>query len=64
MRDKSVLVVGLGASGVAAARLLAQRGARVIAVDNADDDALQAVASSLRELRVDVRLGVTRLRSI
>ncbi len=60
MNGQTALVLGLGRSGAAAARLLAARGARVIAVDNADGDALQTVASSLRERGVDVRLGVTR----
>ena len=61
MSDKSVMVVGLGDSGIAAARLLASQGAHVIAVDNAADDALQAVALSLREMHVDVRLGVEKI---
>ena len=56
MNGQSVLVLGLGRSGVAAARLLAARGARVIGVDNADNDALQAEAKSLRAEGVEVRL--------
>ncbi|MBM3888794.1 MAG: UDP-N-acetylmuramoyl-L-alanine--D-glutamate ligase [Verrucomicrobia bacterium] len=61
LHNKPVLVLGLARSGVAAARLLAARGARVIGVDNADNDALQAVAKSLRAKGVEVRLGVAGL---
>lgn len=49
------LVVGLGASGEAAARRLLALGARVIATDRADDDALRERAAGLRG--VEVRLG-------
>lgn len=38
---KEVLVLGLGASGLAAARLLRERGARVIATDSASGEALE-----------------------
>jgi UDP-N-acetylmuramoylalanine--D-glutamate ligase len=58
---KPVLVLGLGRSGIAAARLLADRGAHVIAVDNANNDFLQAGAEMLRGQGVEVRLGVTSL---
>ncbi|MCX7825793.1 MAG: UDP-N-acetylmuramoyl-L-alanine--D-glutamate ligase [Verrucomicrobiae bacterium] len=61
MNGKTVLVLGLGRSGEAAARLLAARGARVLGVDNADHEALQAVASSLRAQGIEVRLGVASL---
>ena len=58
VQGKRALVLGLGRSGVAAARLLAGRGARVIGVDNADNEALQTVAKTLRVQGVEVRLGV------
>ena len=45
---RSALVVGLGKSGVAAARLLAMRGARVAVADDKGEDAL---ADSLRQLQ-------------
>ncbi len=61
VQNKRVLVLGLGRSGVAAARLLAARGAHVIGVDNADDEALQTTAKSLREQGVETRLGVQQL---
>jgi UDP-N-acetylmuramoylalanine--D-glutamate ligase len=55
--NKRVLVVGLGASGVAASELLRARGARVTAVDNADTAALRSQAQSLRALGVETLLG-------
>jgi UDP-N-acetylmuramoylalanine--D-glutamate ligase len=52
-----VLVLGLGASGAAVARLLAERGEHVTVVDDRDDDALAARAGDLRGLGVAARLG-------
>ena len=60
-KNTRTLVLGLGRSGVAAARLLAARGARVIGVDNADNEALQTVAQSLRAQGIETRLGVQKL---
>src|SRR5713101_2055755 len=56
--NKSVLVLGLGVSGVAAAELLARVGAKVVGVDRADTEALRREAERLREKGVTVRLGV------
>ena len=61
VKNTRILVLGLGCSGVAAARLLAARGARVIGVDNADNEALQTVAQSLRTQGIETRLGVQKL---
>src|SRR6266446_4267206 len=47
LAGRSALVVGLGKSGVAAARLLATYGARVAV---ADDKGAEALADSLRQL--------------
>ena len=57
LRDKNVLVLGLGRSGMAAATLLQRDGARVVVRDESDGDALQERASRLRELGVQVELG-------
>ena len=57
LQDKSVLVIGLGASGMAAGRLLLKLGARVTAVDSADTSAPQAQARELRAQNVTVRIG-------
>jgi UDP-N-acetylmuramoylalanine--D-glutamate ligase len=55
--NKQVLVIGLGASGCAAAKLLRARGARVTAVDAADTPALRLQTRPLYELGCDLRLG-------
>ena len=52
-----VVVAGLGVSGFAAAVALAERGARVLAVDARDGAAERDKADLLRVLRADVRLG-------
>ena len=56
LEDKDVLVIGLGLSGTAAARLLISRGARVTAMDNSDTPALRQEAAELRDLGVRVEL--------
>jgi UDP-N-acetylmuramoylalanine--D-glutamate ligase len=57
LAHKQVLVIGLGASGQAAARLLRRRGAEVMAVDHADTAALRRVAQELQALGIVVELG-------
>ena len=57
LTDKPVLVVGLGTSGEAACDLLLNRGARVTAVDSADNDALRQVATKLRARGAAAVLG-------
>ena len=57
LQDKSVLVIGLGASGMAACRLLLKHGARVTAVDSADTATVQVQARELRTQGVTVRIG-------
>lgn len=59
LRNKAVCVVGLGASGCAAARLLAAEGARVVAVDEADHDDLRRRAAELGALGVETMPGRT-----
>ena len=56
--NKNVLVIGLGASGLAAARLLRRGEASVTAIDQADTPALQREAGQLRALGVTVHLGI------
>jgi UDP-N-acetylmuramoylalanine--D-glutamate ligase len=58
LEDKDVLVIGLGLSGTAAARLLISRGARVTAMDNSDTPALRQEAAELRDLGVRVELDL------
>jgi UDP-N-acetylmuramoylalanine--D-glutamate ligase len=57
LRGKEVVVVGLGTSGVAAARLCLARGARVIGTDAKSNDALGHVAHELMAQGADVRGG-------
>jgi len=58
LANKRVLVIGLGASGQAAAELLRRRGAAVVAIDSADTPQLRQAAEGLRRSGVAVRLGV------
>jgi UDP-N-acetylmuramoylalanine--D-glutamate ligase len=57
LRNKDVLVLGLGRSGMAAASLLQRDGARVVVRDEADGSQLEERANRLRELGVRVELG-------
>jgi UDP-N-acetylmuramoylalanine--D-glutamate ligase len=57
LRNKDVLVLGLGCSGMAAASLLQRDGARVVVRDEADGSQLEERANRLRELGVRVELG-------
>ena len=59
----SVLVVGLGVSGFAAADALAERGAVVTAVSRDATDAIVERATILEILGVDVRLGPEHLHA-
>lgn len=61
LEDKNVLVIGLGVSGVAAAELLAGRGAKVVAVDGADNPASREAAARLRAHGVRVELSARKL---
>jgi UDP-N-acetylmuramoylalanine--D-glutamate ligase len=58
LEGQRVLVVGLGLSGVAACELLRSRGARVLAVDNADAPAVRREAAALEAKGIPTRLGV------
>lgn len=60
LKKKHVLVVGLGASGLSACRLLIAGEARVTAVDAADTDRLRERAKELRVIGADVRLGASK----
>src|ERR1044071_8297429 len=57
VQDKKVLVVGVARSGVAVARLLASRGAMVIANDIKPEAQLVREAEELRKLGVMLSLG-------
>lgn len=55
--DWTVAVVGLGASGDAAARLALNKGARTHVTDASDDDAVATRGAELRRLGAAVQLG-------
>lgn len=57
LKAKKVLIVGLGRTGLAAARFLHQKGARIMATDSADETALGDTVEQLRHMGVDVELG-------
>jgi UDP-N-acetylmuramoylalanine--D-glutamate ligase len=57
VEGKRIVVVGLGASGVAAARLCLRRGARVIANDSKPFGALSDAARALADLGAEVIAG-------
>ncbi len=54
---KKILIVGLGRTGLAAARFLHQQGARIMATDTADETTLGDTVEQLRHMGVDVELG-------
>ena len=58
---RSALVLGLGSSGEAAARLLLKQGARVAIVDAVSGAAVEAKARALREAGCGVQIGTREL---
>ena len=63
LKDKKTLVVGLGRTGLAAARFLHQKGARVLVADTADETQLGDSVRTLREMGVALELGPHRITS-
>ncbi len=61
LKDKHVLVIGLGGRGCAACELLVRIGARVTALDSADTPDLGDAVGKLRSLGVETALGVSSL---
>jgi UDP-N-acetylmuramoylalanine--D-glutamate ligase len=57
LRNKRIVVVGLGRSGVATARFLVNQGARVTVTDRAPAETLKAAAAALDGLAVHLKLG-------
>src|SRR5436309_293775 len=63
LENKRVLVIGLGASGMAACDLLQRRGANVLALDSADTPALRERATELHARGIAVQLSAVKLDS-
>jgi UDP-N-acetylmuramoylalanine--D-glutamate ligase len=59
LKNKEVLVIGLGGRGRAACELLSRSGAKVVGVDSADTQDLQVGAALLRPLGIEVTLGAS-----
>ena len=57
LQNKQIVVVGLGRSGVATARFLVSRGARVTVTDRAPAETLKAPAAALEGLDLQLKLG-------
>jgi UDP-N-acetylmuramoylalanine--D-glutamate ligase len=63
LKDKKVVVVGLGRTGLATAGFLHQKGARVLVTDTADESQLGDSVRMLREMGVALELGPHRIAS-
>ena len=63
LRGKRVTVVGLGKSGLAAARLLVREGAQIIATDTRTQTEIGTAAKTLSDLGVVLELGGHRVAS-
>lgn len=63
LRDRKILVVGLGKSGVAASRLLIREGTRVAATDSRPYDELTDEARNLIHIGVDIEAGGHRVEN-
>ena len=60
LKDKNIVIVGLGRTGLAAARFLHRQGARVVATDTADEAALGDTVKTLGDMGMNVELGPHR----
>jgi len=63
LANKNILVVGLGRTGLATARFLHQKGARVLVADTADETQLGDSVGTLRKMGVALELGPHRVSS-
>ena len=63
LKDKNIVVVGLGRTGLATARFLHQKSARVLVADTADETQLGESVRTLREMGVALELGPHRITS-
>ncbi|MDA3898159.1 MAG: UDP-N-acetylmuramoyl-L-alanine--D-glutamate ligase [Desulfobacteraceae bacterium] len=57
LKNKHILVVGLGKSGISVVKFLHSRGCIVTAVDNRSDEALGEVLNEIRNIGINIELG-------
>jgi len=63
VKNRNILVVGMGVSGIAAARFLKKLGGRVVMSDQADERQLGQRLASVKEMGIHVELGPHNVRS-
>ena len=63
LKDKDIVVVGLGRTGLASASFLQQQGARVLVSDSAGEKELADAGNTLRQLGVRMETGSHRTAS-
>jgi len=57
LKDKNIVIVGLGKSGISSAKFLAGEGAKVTVTDMSDKDSLHGAVTELTEYEVRFELG-------
>ncbi|MBW2518598.1 MAG: UDP-N-acetylmuramoyl-L-alanine--D-glutamate ligase [Deltaproteobacteria bacterium] len=57
LKNKKIVIVGLGRTGLAVARFLHQQGARIVATDTANEAALGDTVAQLRHMDIEIELG-------
>jgi UDP-N-acetylmuramoylalanine--D-glutamate ligase len=63
LKNKKIVVVGLGRTGLATARFLKQKAAQVLVADTADETQLKDSVRRLRQMGVALELGPHRITS-
>jgi len=64
LKNRHILVVGLGLSGFAAARFLTGMGAVVTVTDMADEEKLALFSTKIREMGIRMELGEHRIETV
>ena len=60
LKDKNIVIVGLGRTGLAVARFLARAQAAVVITDTADESVLQSQLEIIKDLGIKAELGAHR----
>ncbi len=64
LKNKNVLIIGLGISGFEAAVFLKQKGAHVTVTDMADETKLAPYASKIRDMGIPMELGTHMIQTV